>query len=466
MDGDETAARVPLLCAVPARSIAWQVAWLGAPVLVEQSLLYLVGISDTVLTGRFLSADHLAAVTVATYLLWFLASLFTIVSVGATALVARLCGGDDRPEAARIAQQAVTMALLLGTTLAVIGSVAAPWIVRVLNLSGLSAESATRFLRIVLAVTPLLACTSAGIASLRGAGDTRTGMWVMIGVNVINVTVGWTLVLGLGPFPALGFTGIAVATASAEAVGGLVVLTVLARGRSGIRLDLRGMVPAWGRIRRILRISLPAAGESLTNTLCQLWFLGLINLLGPNATAAHGVALKCEAIAFLTVAAFSVPASTLTGQYLGARRHDQAARAARTAWGMGVLALGVLGLLLYTQAVPMFEIFLGGRQPPVAALGVPVLRVVAFALPALATINILGGALRGAGDTRWPWVIVLCGYLAVRLPLTYVLTTPTAAGGLGWGLYGAWIAMFADLHVRGALVAARFLHGGWKHARV
>jgi putative MATE family efflux protein len=466
MDGDETAAGATVLNAAPPPSIVRQVVWLGAPVLVEQSLLYLVGISDTVLTGRYLAADHLAAVTVSTYLLWFLASLLTIVSIGATALVARLCGGDDRPEAARIAQQAVTMALLLGTALLAIGWAVAPWVVCVLNLSGLSAVSATRFLRIVLLVTPLLACTSAGIASLRGAGDTRTGMWVMIAVNAINVTVGWTLVLGLGPFPALGFTGIAVGTATAEAVGGLVVLAVLFRGRSGIRLERRGMVPAWARMRRILRISLPAAGESLTNTLCQLWFLGLINRLGPTATAAHGVALRCEAIAFLTVAAFSVPASTLTGQYLGALREDQAARAARTAWGMGALVMGMLGLLLYTQAVPMFEIFLGGRQPGVVALGVPVLQVVAFALPALATLNILGSALRGAGDTRWPWVIVVFGYLAVRLPLTYLLTTPAASGGLGWGLYGAWVAMFADLHVRGALVAARFLHGGWKHTRV
>src|SRR5262249_50288878 len=102
----------------------------------------------------------------------------------------------------------------------------------------------------------------------------------------------------------------------------------------------------------------------------------------------------------------------------------------------------------------------------VVALGVPVMRVVSFALPALATINVLSGALRGAGDTRWPWLIVLFGYLLVRMPLTYLLATPTDLGGLGWGLYGAWIAMFADLSVRGILVAARFLHGGWKRALV
>ena len=216
----------------------------------------------------------------------------------------------------------------------------------------------------------------------------------------------------------------------------------------------------------MLRVSLPAAGESLTNIACQLWFLGLINRLGPTATAAHGVAIRCEALAFLTITAFSVAASTLTGQYLGAGRPDLAARAGRAAWAVGVVVLVGLGVVLYLRAESLFALFLGGRQPHVAAMGVPVLRIVAFAMPALATINVLNGALRGAGDTRWPWLFVAVGFFAVRLPLTYVLTGSEASGGFGWGLQGAWIAMFADLHVRGALVAARFLQGGWKSARV
>jgi Na+-driven multidrug efflux pump len=87
-------------------------------------------------------------------------------------------------------------------------------------------------------------------------------------------------------------------------------------------------------------------------------------------------------------------------------------------------------------------------------------------MPALATINVLNGSLRGAGDTRWPWAIVVLGYLAVRMPLTYWLITPVAEHGLGWGLSGAWIAMLVDLCVRGVLVAARFLQGGWRYVRV
>jgi putative MATE family efflux protein len=452
--------------AVPGSTIARQVTWLAAPVLVEQALLYLVGLSDTILTGRYLSEDHLAAVTVASYLLWFLGSLLTVVSVGATALVARMIGSNQRRAAQEVSQQAVAMALFVGTMTMAVGWAVAPAVVSVMNLGGLAAFEAVRFLRIVLTVTPLLACTTVGVACLRGAGDTRTGMWVMVFVNAVNAGLSWSLVRGFGPFPRMGFAGIALGTAWGEGLGGLVVLAVLMRGRAGLRLDWRGLRPVWGEIRRITRISLPAAGESLTNILCQLWFLSLINRLGSVATAAHGVAIRCESIGFLTVTAFSVAASTLTGQYLGANRPDLAGRAARTAWSMGVLVLGSLGLLIYAQAALMFAVFLGGRQPQVAFVGVPVLRVVAFALPALATIVVLNGALRGAGDTRWPWVIVSLGYVGVRLPLTYLLTSPVGQGGYGWGLYGAWVAMFTDIHVRAVLIAARFLHGGWQWSRV
>ncbi len=450
----------------PSGSIPRQVLRLAAPLLVEQALLYLVGLSDTLLTGRYLSEEHLAAVTVSTYLLWFLGSLMTIISVGATALVARLTGAG-RPDAAnRSCQQAVGLSLILGTAALVAGQFVAPDLIRLLNLEGASARSATQFLRIVLLVTPLLACTTAGVACLRGVGDTRTGMWVMILVNAVNVALSWSLVRGFGPFPRLGFAGIAIGTATGEAVGGLCVLLILARGRSGLRLTSAGIWPAWEESWRILRISLPAAGESLTNVFCQLWFLGLINRLGSTATAAHGVAIRCEALAFLTVTAFSIAAGTLTGQYLGAGRPDLASRAATTAWAIGMALLCSVGVLIYVEAEAMFGLFLGGKQPAVAAEGVPVLRIVAYALPFLATLNVLNGALRGAGDTRWPWLIVLVGYLGLRMPLTYWLTWPVASGGWGMGLRGAWLAMFFDLAARGILVGARFFSGGWKTARV
>ncbi|MDX2037480.1 MAG: MATE family efflux transporter [Isosphaeraceae bacterium] len=451
---------------VPGSSIGRQVVWLAVPVLIEQSLLYLVGLSDTVLTGRYLSGEHLAGVTVAAYLLWTVGSLMTVVSVGATALVARLRGGGQNSEANAITHQAIVMAVAFGLFVLVVGLVAAPWAASAMNLRGPAHAHAVEYFRIVIAVAPLLTITAAGIACLRGAGDTRTGMWVMTLVNLINIALSWGLVRGFGPLPQLGFAGIAIGTAVGEAIGGLVVLAVLFRGRSGLKLDLAGLRPRFDRIRRMLRISVPAFAESATNSGAQLLFLGLINTLGSTATAAHGVAIRCESIAFLTVMAFSVPASTLVGQYLGARRPDLARRSAFMAWGLGMVVLTLMGMLLYASSGPMFAFFLGGGHPEVAEVGVPVMRIVAFAMPALATINVLNGALRGAGDTRWPWFIVMAGYFLVRTPLTVWMISPTVRGGLELGLRGAWFAMLADLNVRGALVAWRFLQGGWARKEV
>jgi MATE family, multidrug efflux pump len=454
------------MLSIPGSTIGRQVLWLAGPVFVEQSLLYLIGLSDTIVAGRYLAAEHLAAVTVASYLLWFLGTLFSLASIGGTALVARSIGAGRTDEASRFCGQAFAVGLGLSVLVLLLVQVLASRIVTGMNLTGLAAESAARFLRIVGAVMPLLACTAVGNACLRGAGDTRTGMKVMILMNAANIGFTWLLAVGWGPIPSLGLSGIAIGTACGEGLGGSVMLMVLVRGRCGLRLTGQTLWPVPARIRRLLRISLPAAGESLTNVLCQLWFLRLINRLGPVATAAHGVAIRCEAIAFLTITAFAVAASTLTGQYLGARRGDLAARSARQAWIMGVAMLSGLGVILFTQGSAMIELFLAGRQSDVLAEGVAVLRIVALAMPALATINVLNGTLNGAGDTRWPWLFTMSGYLLVRIPLTYRLIAPMTDGGYEMGLRGAWLAMVADLYIRAALVSGRFLQRGWLKARV
>lgn len=443
-----------------------QVMALAAPVLVEQALLYLVGFSDTLLTGRFLQVHDLAAVTVGSYLTWFLGSLLIVASAGGTAVVSRLIGARDPDSANRLAQQSLVLGLVVGSALLAVGYPLMPHLVGILEMAGEASSSALIYLRIILLASPLLACKIVGIACLRGAGDSRTGMWVMILVNIINATLSWLLVVGAGPLPACGIAGIAAGTAVGEAAGGLAILYILARGRSGLKFHLNQLRPRPQDIRRVLRVSVPAAGESGANTLCQLVFLTMVNRLGDLATAAHGVAIRCEAVAFLTIAAFAVAASTLTGQYLGAGRPDLATRSVRISWALGTAVLTALGLLMFLFADEMFWLFLGGQRTDVLREGAPALQLIGIAMPFFATMTVLNGSLRGAGDTRVPMFIVLAGFLLIRLPVTYLLTLPVTSGGPGMGLYGAWIAMFVDILFRSALVTARFLSGRWQTVEV
>ena len=136
--------------------------------------------------------------------------------------------------------------------------------------------------------------------------------------------------------------------------------------------------------------------------------------------------------------------------------------------------MSLMGVVFYVLAPSMFALYCPAPdQRPVIEAGVPVLRLVAFAMPALAAIIVFTGSMRGAGDTRVPMVITWVGFLGIRLPLAYLLIHDPyelAARGIvpSWatGLYGAWLAMFVDLAARGVFFAWRFAGGGWKRVKI
>ncbi len=256
-------------------------------------------------------------------------------------------------------------------------------------------------------------------------------------------------------------------------LGGLAVLAVLAVGRAGLSLHWRFLWPNWRLIWRLLRVSLPAGVDSLALMIGHLWFFGIVNSLGETASSAHGIALGWEAMSFVCGNAFGPAAMTLVGQNLGAGRPAQAARSGWVAFAMGCAMMSVMGALFFTFAPEMFTFICPHpEQRPVIEAGVPVLRLEAFAEPALASIIIFLCALRGAGDTRVPVLLNCLGLFGVRIPLAYLLTQDTFALGLsshwpgGNPLFGAWIAMVADLAVRGCLFFYRYSSGRWQEVRV
>jgi len=235
-----------------------------------------------------------------------------------------------------------------------------------------------------------------------------------------------------------------------------------------LQIRLREFVPDLAMMYRLLRVSVPAAADSLSVTAGQFWFLSLVNKIGDEQTrnfniAAHGHAIQWEALGYLSAHAFGTAAMALVGQSLGAKRPDVAAKSGWTALKLGGAFVCLMGVIFFLLAVPMFYLFSpGAHQRPVIDVGVPVLRLVAFAMPALACTTILTASLRGAGDTRIPVLFTWLGFLCVRIPLTYLLTGPS----VNLGLFGAWLAMFADLYVRGLCFVIRFAGGKWKETRV
>lgn len=448
--------------------------WLAMPVLLEQVLSMLVGLSDRILTGHYLETSHLAAINLMAYVLWLMYEMFAVVAIGGTAMVARFVGAGDIETAQRITNQA----LLIGTAMAVVATafwaVGGTWAVRMLRLEGPAAEQALTYITYVLPVIPLIMIQAVGIACLRGAGDMIAGLVTMVIVNLVNIAVSWALVLGLGPLPVLGWKGIAIGTAAGFATGGLLVLRLLLRGRSGLAIRRELLVPDWDLIRRLLRIGLPGGADTLSTIACQLWFVSIINQLGDTAAAAHGVAIGIESLAFLPGVAFQAAAATLAGQYLGAGDCRRATRSVVMACLVGGTLMILAGVLFYLQSEQLPHLFLAARHTDVATMTTPLLKIIGLAMPALAVTMILSGALRGAGDTRWPLLFSMIGMLGVRLPLAYwfafervgIPGTGLVLTGWSLGVAGAWYAMVVDLAVRAVLILYRFSHGGWKQIEV
>jgi len=453
---------------------------LAVPALLQQMLVLVVSLSDRWLAGHAHAPDPdeqialQAAQTTANYLAWFISSYTVLVSVGSTALVAHTVGAGDRRSAIHVTNQSLLLAFVLGLGGSILALLGLSPLVELLQLHGATARFAIAYLQPLFVLLVFQVIEAAGIACLVGAGDTMTGLWVRVGVAVFNLPLAWGFFHGVGPIPRLGFVGIALGTAVSNVLGASAVTVVLIRGRAGLRFEWRQLWPDMAMVRRLLRISVPAGVDSLSVAVGQLWFLSIINHLSDAAKAAHGIALQWEALGYLSGGAFGTAAMTLVGQNLGAKDPRRAARSGWMALAQGGALMTFMGFVFFVLAAPMFRFFCPDEgQQPIIDEGVPVLRLIAFAMPALASCIIFTSALRGAGDTRVPVLFTWFGFFVLRIPLAYLLTRPEIdLGPLGvyhgydLGLLGAWLAMFADLLVRGVFFLARFAGGRWRSMRV
>lgn len=452
------------------------VLWLALPVLGEQALNAAVTWNDTFVAGR-ISAMATGAVGLASYISWLMTMIAWMVDTGATVLVARAVGAGNLREAQRATNQAFLLAILLGSVGSATVFALAPAIARIMNLGPEGAAIASNFMRIDT-IGYLGSAVAFALAScLRGAGDTRTPMIVLGGVNLLNALFTWLLTFGFGPISAMGTNGIAWGTAIARWSGGLWMVWLLQRQRGSVglaapvrvplsylRLRLPLMRPDFGLLRRILAVGLPAAADGSLAFSGHFIFTTIVTRVPSMFTptvlyAAHVVGIRIESLSYLSANAWSVAASTMVGQNLGAGKPERARHAANEAVKQATMLLALTGLLYFFAAQPLYRLL--SNDPAVWECGVPALKGLACVQVPLAVLIVYLGSLRGAGDTRVPVLFTFLGVGLIRIPVAWL-------GGvvLRGGLLGAWMGMFTDIVVRAALLAWRFRSARWQKIRV
>lgn len=439
------------------------VLWLALPVFGEQALNSFVAIVDTFLAGR-ISAEATSAVGLAAYVAWLATMLFALVGTGTTAMVARAVGGGDSAGADRFTNQSLGLSVLSGLVVSGLLYLLAPTFADLQAMQGETYEIAVRYLRIDALALTFASITLVGSAALRGAGDTRTPMLILSAVNAINVPLSAALVFGWGPFPAMGVTGIVLGTVAARTLGGLLMIAVLMRGCAGLRLRRSLLKLHPESARRILRIGIPAASDGAVMWTGHFIFLMIVARLAAGATgqayyAAHIVCVRLESLTYMPAVAWAAAAATMIGQNLGAQQEHRAHRAGHEAAMQCGLLAALGGVAMFVFADGVFGLM--HTDPLVRSLGAPPFRAVALFQPLLAISIVYVGALRGAGDTRFPLLITILGLSLVRIPAAYLF-----GAVLGTGLWGAWMAMCGDFVLRAGLAAVRFIRGKWALVKV
>jgi putative MATE family efflux protein len=443
-------------------------------VLAEESLNLLVGFTNWYLAGHFIPGQEpLAAMSLLAYTMWLVPSLFAVVGIGATALVARFTGAGQVDQVVHTTRQALQVGAVMAGGVMLLIFLGGRAFIHTMRMEGLTADLTWQYLRIFLLAVPFVMFEQVATACLRGSGDTVSGLQARVLVNLVNLVLSAGLVTGWGPFPHLGWQGLAVGTVAGHIAGALMLLIILLTGRGGVRLSPRCEPFDFDLIRRLLRVGLPAGLDLLAVITCHLVYAGIIYSLGTAAQAAHGLGVQIEAMSYLAGSAFQVAAATLVGQSLGALNPARATRATYVACGLAMSLMCTAGLLFFLWGEQFAEFFSRGPSETTRATG-QLLKIVAVSCPFLAVLQVITGALRGAGDTAWPLSITLVGLIAVRIPGAALLGMSEVPlpllnhviPGFGWGVHGAWIAMVTDVALRSVLISARFLQGHWKHMKV
>ena len=293
----------------------------------------------------------------------------------------------------------------------------------------------------------------------RGIGDTRTPLYATIVAVLCNAVLDYGLIFGKLGLPAWGVYGAGFATAISEWILFLTLIFFFTSSllREKFATSLRA--PSLKKIRRLIHTGFPIGGQWLLEMTAFATFSALIVRMGDTPMAASQAFLVLLSVSFMQAFGISTAVSTLVGQYIGSQNFAAAERSYQSGIKLGwVLTLSVaLAFILIPGS--LMRIF--SDDPDILALARPLLFVGAFFQIFDALASIVDGALRGAGDTLWPFVARLCLAWGLWVPLAYGLGV-TLEGGLiwAWGGGGIYIAVLCFV------LMGRFRSGAWKRIQI
>ncbi len=427
---------------------------LSVPMVLEMLMESLFGIVNVYWVAH-LGKEQAAAVGVTESLLTIVFTVALGLSMGTTAMVARRIGEKDPDGAARVAEQSILLGVLISIPIAIVGMLFSRQLFQAMNAEAGVSAAGRGYMSVIFGANVVIMLLFLINAIFRGAGDAAIAMRSLWLGNLINLVLDPCLIFGLGPFPELGVMGSAVATTIGRGFAVIYQFTRLYGGHSRVPVTFSRMLPDFGLMKNLFRISLGGMFQFLVATAAWMALMSIVGLFGAAAQAGYTIAIRIILVTLLPSWGMSNAAATLVGQNLGARKPDRAEKSVWLAGHSNAVFLTTVAVVFII--LPEFLIRIFTPDQTVIPHGVDALRYISYGYIFYGYGMVMAAAFNGAGDTYTPTVMNLVCFWLIQIPLAYTLSRLTELGTIG--VFLAITVAESALAVVAMLV---FRRGKWK----
>ena len=385
------------------------------PLLIGNLFQQLYNTVDTWVVGNYVSNEAYSAVGTVGPIINMLIGFFLGLSSGAGVVISQYYGARQHDKVQETVHTAILMTLIIGVVFTAIGIVMIPLMLKLINMPATVIGEATTYLSIYFAGLLGLMLYNIGAGILRAVGDSQRPFYFLVICAVLNTILDLVFVLVFD----MGVAGVALATILSQAISAILILITLIRSDSCIHLDIRKLKIHFPMLRKIFKVGIPAALQMAITSFSNIFVQSYINFFGENCMSGWTTYAKVDQLLFLPMQSISLASTTFMGQNLGKNQVQRAKKGVTVSLLLAMVSTVVLMipvLLFSPQIVAFFN-----DKPEVVEYGSMLLRWLSPFYILCCFNQIYSGALRGAGNTKAPMIIMLTSFVAFRQVYLFVM---------------------------------------------
>ena len=379
------------------------------PILIGTFFQQLYNTVDTIVVGQYVGTSALAAVGTTGTWINLLVGFFVGVSSGATVIISQFFGAGDAKNVSKAVHTSMALALAGGLIIMVAGLLTSRVSLELLGVPEEIMGDALTYMNVYYCGIIASMIYNVGTGVLRAIGDSRMPLYVLIVCCLVNIVLDLLFVLAFH----WGVFGVAFATVLSQVVSAVLIMLRLMLTRESYRVELKKIRFDRNILRNVIRIGLPAGLQSVLYSVSNLVVQASINSFGTDAIASWAAIGKIDGFIWMVMSAFGIAITTFVGQNFGAQQYGRVKKSIHICLGMALGTTIALSILLLLFMEPLLRFFTGDEA--VIAIGQDFFRVLGPSYFTYVFIEILSGAIRGAGEAFQPMVITCFGVCGLRI---------------------------------------------------